>query len=101
MCYILATSQDNPILNEEQAISSREWALCQLTVCFQFQSRSERTFPVTTDLLNREFRSSFSSAICYKCNSYQVTTDLLNSENMNVAIALLCNETQVCNFSVL
>ena len=30
----------------EQAISARERALCQLTVCFEFQSRSERTFPV-------------------------------------------------------
>ena len=26
----------------EQAISAREWALCQLTVCFEFQSRSDR-----------------------------------------------------------
>ena len=26
----------------KQAISAHEWALCQLTVCFQFQSRSER-----------------------------------------------------------
>ena len=25
----------------EQAISAREWALCQLTVCSEFQSRSE------------------------------------------------------------
>ena len=23
-------------------ISAREWALCQLTVCFEFQSRSDR-----------------------------------------------------------
>ena len=37
----------------EQAINAREQALCQLTVCFEFQSRSERTFPVTTDLLKR------------------------------------------------
>ena len=26
----------------KQAISAREWALCQLTVCFEFQSRSDR-----------------------------------------------------------
>ena len=28
--------------NDAQAISTREWALCQLMVCFEFQSRSER-----------------------------------------------------------
>ena len=28
--------------NPEQAISARERALCQLTVCFEFQSRSDR-----------------------------------------------------------
>ena len=27
---------------KEQAISARERALCQLTVCFEFQSRSDR-----------------------------------------------------------
>ena len=27
---------------KEQAISAHEWALCQLTVCFEFQSRSDR-----------------------------------------------------------
>ena len=47
----------------KQAISACEWALCQMTVCFEFQSRSERTFPVTTDLLNREFQSRFCSAM--------------------------------------
>ena len=26
----------------KQAISAREWALCQLTVCFEFQKRSDR-----------------------------------------------------------
>ena len=26
----------------KQAISAREWALCQLTVYFEFQSRSDR-----------------------------------------------------------
>ena len=26
----------------KQAISAHEWALCQLTVCFKFQSRSDR-----------------------------------------------------------
>ena len=29
-------------LQLKQAISAREWALCQLTVCFEFQSRSDR-----------------------------------------------------------
>ena len=28
--------------NLKQAISARERALCQLTVCFEFQSRSDR-----------------------------------------------------------
>ena len=37
----------------------------------------------------------------FKCNSYQVTTDLLNRENPKVAIAHLCNEIQVCNFTML
>ena len=27
----------------KEAITAREWALCQLTVCFEFQSRSDRT----------------------------------------------------------
>ena len=36
-----------------------------------------------------------------KCNSFQVTTDLLNSENLKIAIAQLCNELQVCNFTML
>ena len=35
-----------------------------------------------------------------KCNSFQVETDLL-SENLKVAIAQLCNELQVCNFTIL
>ena len=26
----------------EQAISAPEWALCQLTMCFEFQSRRDR-----------------------------------------------------------
>ena len=32
------------------------------------------------------------------CNSFEVTTDLLKSEKIAVAIILLCNELQVCNF---
>ena len=35
-----------------------------------------------------------------KCNSFQVTTDLLNSENLKIAIAQLCHELQVCNFTM-
>ena len=38
---------------------------------------------------------------CSKCNSFQVTTDLLNSENLKVAIAQLCYELWVCNFTTL
>ena len=30
------------IISIKQAISTREQALCQLTVCFEFQSKSER-----------------------------------------------------------
>ena len=37
----------------------------------------------------------------FKCNSFQVTTDLLNRENLKVAITQLCNELQVCNFTML
>ena len=29
-------------IGKTQAISAREWALCQLTVCLEFHSRSER-----------------------------------------------------------
>ena len=36
-----------------------------------------------------------------KCNSFQVTTHLLNSENLKIATVQLCNELQVCNFSML
>ena len=32
----------NALKNIKQAISARERALCQLTVCFEFQSRSDR-----------------------------------------------------------
>ena len=35
------------------------------------------------------------------CNSFQVTTELLNSKNVKVAITPLCNELQVCNFTML
>ena len=35
LCHYFAT-------NKKQAISARERALCQLTVCFEFQSRSDR-----------------------------------------------------------
>ena len=65
----------------KQAISR---ALCQLTVSFEFQSRSER------------------NTVKYcKCNSLRVTTDLLNSEKLKIAIAQLCNELQVCNSTML
>ena len=36
----------------------------------------------------------------FNCNSFQVTTDLLNRQNLKVAIAQLCNEYQVCNFTM-
>ena len=32
----------NRVRNKQQSISARERALCQLTVCFEFQSRSDR-----------------------------------------------------------
>ena len=34
-------------------------------------------------------------------NSFKVTSDLCNSENLKVNIAQLCNELQVCNFTIL
>ena len=37
----------------------------------------------------------------FKCNSLQDTTNLLNSENLKVAIAQLCNELYMCNFTML
>ena len=52
--------------NTKQAIGARERALCQLTVCSEFQSRRVRSF--------------------------QDTTDLVNSENLKTAIVQLCNE---------
>ena len=54
--------------------SMPERALCQLTVCFEFQKISERSF--------------------------RVTTDLLNTENLKVAFAQLCNELKGWNFTV-
>ena len=36
-----------------------------------------------------------------KCNRFEGTSDLLNSEKMKVAIDKLCNELQVCNFTML
>ena len=37
----------------------------------------------------------------FKCNSFQVTTNLRNSENLKVALAQLCHELHVCNFTIL
>ena len=36
-----------------------------------------------------------------KCNIFQVTTDLLNIQYLKIAIAQLCHELQVCNFTLL
>ena len=36
-----------------------------------------------------------------KCNIFQVTTDLLNIQYLKIAIAQLCHELQVCNFTML
>ena len=36
-----------------------------------------------------------------KCNSIQVTNDLFNSENLKKAIAQLCHELHICNFTML
>ena len=36
-----------------------------------------------------------------KCNGFQGTNDLLNRENLKVAIAQLCHELRVCNFTML
>ena len=41
------------------------------------------------------------SAKYCKCNSFQAISDLLNSENLKVVFAQLCNELQVCNFTVI
>ena len=45
--FAYADNLDNPddnkyITSRKQAISALERALCQLTVCFEFQSRSDR-----------------------------------------------------------
>ena len=37
----------------------------------------------------------------HKIATFQATTHLLNSENLKVPIAQLCNELQVCNFTML
>ena len=42
--------------NFKQAISARERALCQLTVCFEFQSRSVRRKGHKTCALQMVFR---------------------------------------------
>ena len=36
-----------------------------------------------------------------KCNIFQVIADLLNSQCLRIAIAQLCHELQVCNFTML
>ena len=36
-----------------------------------------------------------------KFNIFQVTTDLLNSQYLKIAIAQLCHELHVCNFTML
>ena len=41
----------------QQAISARERALCQLTVCFEFQSRSEKRKGHSHCALQMVFRS--------------------------------------------
>ena len=35
-----------------------------------------------------------------KSNTFHIISDLLNSENPKVAVAQLCNELQVCNFTM-
>ena len=43
LCFNLFFSFKKPLKEiAKQAISTRERALCQLTVCFEFQSRSDR-----------------------------------------------------------
>ena len=84
----------------QQAISARERALCQLTVCFEFQSRR---FQVTTDLLNSENLKIAMAQLCnelHVCNFTVMAEPKLNSENLKVAIAQLCDELKVCNFTV-
>ena len=45
----------------KQAISAREQALCQLTVCFEFQSRNERRKGHKSYALQMAFRSKVQS----------------------------------------
>ena len=45
-------------VSEKQAISAHEWALCQLSVCFEFQSRRDR----------RKGRKSFALQILFRSN---------------------------------
>ena len=42
----------------EQAITACEWALCQLTVCFEFQIRSERRKGHKSCALQMVFRNT-------------------------------------------
>ena len=47
--------------------------------------------------MNNIFKQNSLNAIVF----FQATTHLLNSDNLKVAIAQLCNEPQVFNFSML
>ena len=47
--------------NLKQAISAHEWALCQLTMCFEFQSRSEKRKGHKHCALQMVFRSKVPS----------------------------------------
>ena len=49
--------------NYKQAISARERGLCQLTVCFEFQSRSERRKGHKSCALQMVFKRKVSSQL--------------------------------------
>ena len=106
------------------AKSNPKQATDPISLHTKFGDNSSNTFPlnerkpcVTPDIGHRTpdigHRTAKKAKIIYppprgvdiikysKDNSFQVINDLLNSENIKVAIAQLCNELQVCNFTML
>ena len=79
ICYIYITYEEtqpstyeNPPV--EKAISAREWALCQLTVCFKFQIRRERRKGQKSFALQLILRSKVQSVLlrCKKVGEYHI-----------------------------
>ena len=95
---------------EEQAISAREWALCQLTLCFELQSTSEsgkghkncapnltwkRKSKVKSDQQKESTTHDFLEVVFTSKPSK--TNNIGDTGYLRIAITQLCHELHICN----